>query len=130
MMQYDGFRLKKEGPSCDEQISIEDLDFIAGDVVRRSLAVGETLDSYKAFSEHHANQLIKRADELPRFFDNTGIVFPGTVYVPVEEVEEIEKMIFVPCITYCETGLLMGLIVLSETLNERFRFPYLLHTRR
>lgn len=122
---YEGWRLEEEGPSCDDPIVIGDLDFVAGDVVDRDRAVSGSA-AYTRFSQHHAEHLIGRANELPFFPENTEIVFPGTVYAKIDS-RRIESF---ACIRGSSIGFHISLIELTQAFRPSCRFPYLLHTRR
>jgi hypothetical protein len=102
------------------------LDFIAGDVVDRERSkLGSSV--FTRFSQHHAEHLITRADELPRFNIHTEIVFPGTVYVTADA----NRTEFFPCIVVClDGGLSMGLVPRLTAFRPTCRYPYSLHTMR
>ncbi len=121
-----GLRLEEEGPLCDDPIAIGDLEFIAGDIVGKDFNALDPNSAYTRFSQHHAEQLIARVDELPNFPDGTEIVFPGTTYI----TPDVNAIKFFPSIICDRIGLVMGLVARSVAFRSSCRFPYQLHTRR
>lgn len=120
-----GLRLKTQGPECPDVINVNDLDFITGDVLRLDKA-GAWETSTSRFSEHHAEHLLGRWEELPRFDNGTEVVFPGTVYISTEG-PEVE---FHPCLCFNMGAPTMGMIARYMTLQSNCRFPYHLHSKR
>lgn len=122
---HKGLRLKTEGPECLKLIDIGNLDFLTGDVLQRDMA-GTWRTSTGCFSQHHAEHLFLRKEELPRFDNGAQIVFPGTVYVSVNG-SPIEFYATLAC---CDTFLKIGVIACRVAFQSNCRFPYQLHTCR
>ncbi len=120
-----GFRLQSEGPKCTESIIIRYLDFLTGDVLRLDAAgTGET--STRRFSQHHAEHLLERWKELPRFDDGTKVVFPGTVYIPVKGPE----IGFYPCLVWYDGMPKMRITARAVAFASNCWFPYQMHSKR
>ena len=122
---HKGLRLKTEGLECLKPIDIGNLDFLTGEVLQRDMA-GTWRTSTGCFSQHHAEHLFLRKEELPRFDNGTEIVFPGTVYVSVNG-PPIEFYATLAC---CDTFLKIGVIACRVAFQSNCRFPYQLHACR